>query len=217
MAKRKRTTKPSTPEQREAHRLSKARRRAAHPPEPRTPEQRQAKRDWYAAHPLTAAQREAKKLSQRARDQAHPKKHRKRRNTAYYAAHREERLAYAAAWNVAHPEARAAMTRRRRALKAGALVNDSSDAQWQEVLGAFGHRCAYCPPGCKACKAKMHKLTQDHITPFDAQGSHTLHNVVPACQTCNSRKHTKPAPAMIQPLLLTLAPSKPSKPGKEAA
>lgn len=118
----------------------------------------------------------------------------------------------AAIWRVANRAKRKASEARRRARKANAPIVDLTDSQWQEVLIAFDFRCAYCPPSCKDCRYKRHKLTQEHVTPYEHNGSHTLWNVVPACQPCNSRKKDRAhPPKAIQPLLLTIAPSKPVK------
>ncbi|MGH2534073.1 MAG: HNH endonuclease [Thermomicrobiales bacterium] len=48
---------------------------------------------------------------------------------------------------------------------------------------AHHHRCAYC--GVDG------KLTMDHGVSLSKGGRHTISNIVPACQSCNSRKHTK--------------------------
>ncbi len=86
--------------------------------------------------------------------------------------------------------------RKRRAWRTGALVNDFTTSQWQTMQAAYGHRCVYCGKRYKG------KLSQDHISPISKGGNHTLSNIVPACKSCNSRKHAKPAPIPIQPLLL---------------
>lgn len=93
----------------------------------------------------------------------------------------------------------AAAHKRRRAKKAGALLNDFSAAQWRELQEQFDHCCAYCGK-----RAKGH-LTQDHITPISKGGMHTLGNIVPACRACNSKKRDKEPLSPVQPLLLTLA------------
>lgn len=55
--------------------------------------------------------------------------------------------------------------------------------EWNDLLEAYRHRCAYC--GVDG------PMTQDHVVPISAGGGHTKDNVVPACQSCNSRKGTK--------------------------
>jgi hypothetical protein len=91
---------------------------------------------------------------------------------------------------------------RKRMAKINAPVNDLTRPQWEEIQAAQGHRCYYCKKRCKG------HLTQDHIIPLSKGGSHTLHNVIGACQSCNSRKGNRPAPIPVQPLLLTIAPAK---------
>jgi 5-methylcytosine-specific restriction endonuclease McrA len=73
----------------------------------------------------------------------------------------------------------------------------------------YDHCCAYC-----GTRAKGH-LTQDHLTPLSAGGSHTVSNVIPACRSCNSRKGTGAPLQPVQPLLLTVAPARrgPTSPG----
>lgn len=212
--------------QRQSKRESARRRRAA------DPEQFRARKARYkAAHP------EHQRAYDRQRYWVDPEKAR-RRVREYYAQHREQCIATARAWqsahleqvrlldrkrHAAHPEKKRARIRlyhqehpervrmgkiaaknRRRARQANALRNDLTVAQWQEVLEAFGFRCAYC-------HRKMARLSQDHITPFALQGSHTLHNVVPACHSCNSKKHAGPVLVPVQPLLLTIAPARKKK------
>jgi HNH endonuclease len=95
---------------------------------------------------------------------------------------------------------------RRRFMKHSAPINDLSVAQWREIKVAYHHRCVYCPPDCKLCHKKAHKLTQDHVTPYTKNGSNTVWNVVPACLSCNSKKNNRAPLNPIQPLLLTVAP-----------
>jgi len=92
--------------------------------------------------------------------------------------------------------------RQRRAAKNNAPVNNLTHAQWLEIQAAQDHRCYYCGKRCKG------KLTQDHIQALSQGGSHTLHNVIGACKSCNCRKGTRPPPKPVQPLLLTMAPAK---------
>jgi len=105
-----------------------------------------------------------------------------------------------------HPEVIQAAHKRHRAVKTSAPVNDFTAAQWQEIKVAYGYRCVYCG-------RKMQRLEQDHITALSNGGSHTATNIVPACRSCNARKHAGPPLIAVQPLLLTIAPSK--KPSKQ--
>lgn len=86
---------------------------------------------------------------------------------------------------------------RRRAWKAGTTVASLTAAQWREIKAAYGFRCVYCA-------RKMRRLTMEHLTPLSKGGRHDVHNVVPACHACNSRKQAGPLPKPVQPLLLTL-------------
>jgi 5-methylcytosine-specific restriction endonuclease McrA len=152
---------------------------------------------------------------QRARRAANPEKIRAQQRAysaprlgqrrAWYAANLKQERARACAWLRAHPEVRSERHRRRRALKRNAPVNDLTHAQWIEIQAAQAHRCCFCGKRCKG------KMTQEHLTPLSKGGSNTTANVVAACRSCNSKKGTNPAPKLVQPLLLTLAPAKPYK------
>jgi hypothetical protein len=127
----------------------------------------------------------------------------------YYAEHKEQSKAHTIAWRLAHPKERQAEEERRRARKANAEVNDLTHEQWLEIQEAQNHRCYYCGKRCKG------HLTQDHLTPFSKNGSHTLHNVIGACGFCNSKKGKRKPPIPVQPFLLTIAPAKQHKPRKK--
>ena len=146
--------------------------------------------NWYAQH------REEAHARQAAYRVAHKEKVHAR-EAAYNASHREERRAY----DAAHLPQGAVRSARRRATKRNAAVNDFTAAQWLSMQEHFQHCCAYCGK-----RAKGH-LTQDHIQPLSKGGNHTLANIVPACQSCNSRKHIGPVLVPVQPLLLTVAPT----------
>jgi 5-methylcytosine-specific restriction endonuclease McrA len=124
---------------------------------------------------------------------------------AYNALHIEERRIKACAYARTNPIARQEASTRRRAAKAHAPINDLTHAQWREIQAAYDHRCVYCG------KRRKGHLTQDHLTPLSQGGSHTARNVVPACSSCNSRKQAGPVLHPVQPLLLTLAASKPKR------
>jgi 5-methylcytosine-specific restriction endonuclease McrA len=62
------------------------------------------------------------------------------------------------------------------------VIREFTAQDWAELLLDYDHRCAYC-------HKKDLCLTRDHIVPLSKGGHHTKSNIVPACQSCNSRKH----------------------------
>lgn len=120
----------------------------------------------------------------------------KARYAAYWIAHKEALTLAHKARMKAHPEYDRTKNATRKARKRGAMRRDLTHAQWQAIQLAQDHRCAYCAKRCKG------RLTQDHITPLSKGGAHTLHNVIGACASCNSKKHTGPPLVPVQPLLL---------------
>lgn len=188
------------------------------------------KKAWYLAH---KAQQRARQKAQRAADpekrrayekiyyQAH-QQHVSGIHKRYYAKNRERLLAKARELDNAkrraqgipprliltpeeRPERRKAYSSAYRSARAQAPLNDLTHAQWLEIQVAQDHRCHYCGK-----RAKGH-LTQDHITPLSKGGSHTLHNVIGACRSCNCRKQAGPPLTSVQPLLLTVAPARKRK------
>jgi hypothetical protein len=95
-----------------------------------------------------------------------------------------------------------ANSKRRRARKKNAPINDLTAPQWEAIKQAYNFRCVYCPPTCKACHRKTHRLTQEHLTPLSKNGSHTVSNVVPACHSCNTRRQNGKVLKPVQPLLM---------------
>lgn len=55
--------------------------------------------------------------------------------------------------------------------------------QWIGILDKHDYSCAYCGDASA-------KLVQEHWLPLSRGGGYTIDNIVPACRTCNSRKHT---------------------------
>lgn len=58
-----------------------------------------------------------------------------------------------------------------------------TNPEWVEILEKYNYTCAYCKEGNKP-------LHQEHWIPLSRGGGYTAENIVPACQRCNSRKHT---------------------------
>ena len=141
----------------------------------------------------------------RAKDRAYIAEHREERrqwrienrdklhtyDAVYRATHKNERQAR----DTANPDRVQAAVAKRRARKKAAVVNDFTLVQWREMKDHYDQRCVYCGK-------KQQRLTQDHITPLSQGGFHTRSNIVPACKSCNSKKHVGPPLKPIQPLLL---------------
>lgn len=148
----------------------------------------------------------------------------KEKDRAYYLANREHRIAWqkeyykknspkvrsiGKAWRDTNPEAvkanskayreshrdyRAAHNAKRRALKAGVEISPFTGKDWIDMKAAYGHRCVYC--------GHKKRLTQDHVVPLSRGGKHDKTNIVPACQSCNSRKNARQAPPYQRVLFL---------------
>ena len=157
--------------------------------------------EWRKAHPEEyAAQitRSTNKHSQWRKD--HPEEARAY-DAAQYAKHSKQSATKGRRWRAEHPEKVHEYVRKRRAEKHNAPINDFTAAQWQEMKEHYGYKCVYCG-------RKMQRLTQDHITPLSQGGSHTASNIVPACQSCNSKKRAGAPLVPVQPLLFTIQPSR---------
>jgi 5-methylcytosine-specific restriction endonuclease McrA len=73
--------------------------------------------------------------------------------------------------------------RRKRGRKKNAPGNHTLE-QWLDRVTFYGWRCAYC-----GTLLESETLTQDHRIPLSRGGSEWASNLVPACRSCNSRKH----------------------------
>ncbi len=142
-----------------------------------------------------AAHREAQaryRITARGRAQ-HRQDSKKRHET-----HRDDELARNRAWRAAHPERHVearqrnlehvrkvdVATQQRRRARLAEAPGELSTAEWLEILEEFDNACAYC-------QARGVALEQEHMTPIVRGGRHDRSNVVPACRTCNARKHTR--------------------------
>lgn len=88
------------------------------------------------------------------------------------------------AWRRANPEKMRIEWAKKRARKAS-VKSTLTKAEWDAIVESFDSRCAYC-------LAKLQKPTIDHLVAITRGGDHESENVVPCCQSCNSRKHNAP-------------------------
>lgn len=56
--------------------------------------------------------------------------------------------------------------------------------EWRSIVSACGGRCFYC-------WSKPASVEMDHFHPVILGGPHVASNIVPACRSCNARKHAK--------------------------
>ena len=168
-------------------------------------------RTWRIAHLEKERARErgydlSHRDKKRAYDQVYRVTHLKERKTllrAWYQSHTEEVKAYGATYRAthksesnerrraylsAHPGMNAAAAHRRRAHKVSAQCTATVEHE-RAIKAAYKYRCAYCGN-------RSRKLTIDHVIPLAKRGTHTPENLVPACKSCNSRKHTNKAPSI---------------------
>ena len=60
--------------------------------------------------------------------------------------------------------------------------------EWKDKLEEYNYRCAYC-----GCELNTDTITIDHDIPIARGGTNCIKNLIPACHSCNSRKHTRTA------------------------
>lgn len=169
---------PRPLEIREIARAATARYRKRHPEKiiayRKTPQKRNYDKAWKLAHPenqRAAEQRYYQKSVHKIRAAAR----------AYGRAHAAQRRAYYSQWLKDRPSTRAAYNAKTRAKRFGAIGAGVSAFEWRNILEIYNHRCAYC-------LRPNRKLTRDHVLALARGGEDTADNVVPACQSCNSRK-----------------------------
>ena len=144
-------------------------------------------RAYRIAHPATELQKEEAAARTRAWYRANRERALKNKK-AYKQNHREERNAWNRAWGRTHRAQTQILTARRRARKR-ALPSTLTTEQWKAIKVAYHQRCAYCGERFK-------RLTQDHVIPLMRGGGTTPDNIVPACQSCNSKKRDGSPPTL---------------------
>ena len=138
-------------------------------------------RDWYKSyiqknpdrvkelHRLRSSKPAAKERVKRWKEQ-----NRERYNAmmrAYYHANKELR----------HAHLKNSKHKRRSSIKGHRGI---SLEEWRAMKKAASQRCHYCG-------SKARPLAMDHVIPLSKGGMHEPSNIVPACKSCNSRKHDK--------------------------
>lgn len=159
-------------------------------------------RAYYAAH------RDERIAYQRQYEAAHPEQKRRYAQT-HRERHREERRAAGRAywrrtyvphprpkierppnyerqraWLRSHPEVRLVAVHRRRARLVGAS-GSYTVSEWRTKVELLGGVCFYCRKARRDVVVGTEGLSRG--------GSNDIANILPACRSCNSRKHTRTA------------------------
>lgn len=156
---------------------------------------------YIAGWRLTSKGKASYKESSQRRNQRYYLKHLEERRArgrtyrkAYYKKHREEILADHKVRHYAPRDIQRTRLQwrlssaRRKAFKLSLPATLTID-HWKAILKAYGSRCAYCG-------RRSSRLTQDHVIPLVKGGGTTPDNIVPACLSCNIRKHTGSPPSI---------------------
>lgn len=83
----------------------------------------------------------------------------------------------------------AIMKKEQRARKRAATIHKLSNRDIQKLLKFFKHSCAYCNERFLKNSKGKYQYHLDHVQPLSKGGNHTLYNLVPACQKCNTSKN----------------------------
>lgn len=70
------------------------------------------------------------------------------------------------------------------------IINNLTAQEWEDILEKYNYICAYC-----GTEFDCENLpTRDHIVLISKGGHNIKENIMPACQSCNSRKRVKILP-----------------------
>ena len=75
----------------------------------------------------------------------------------------------------------------RRRMREKNIINTLTSQEWLNILEHYNYRCAYCDVEFEV-ENMPHK---DHVIPISKGGDNVKENVVPTCQSCNSKKGNK--------------------------
>ena len=103
-------------------------------------------------------------------------------NRKYYQENKEWHREYLVTYRLENPEVNRLHKQRRRARMAQ-LPHDLTLDEWEDTLEYFDYSCAYCG-------VSDDNLGKEHVIPIVKGGGYTVDNIIPACQSCNSSKHT---------------------------
>lgn len=131
------------------------------------------------------------------------REYRKKYLRNYYDINKEKIISNNKLWRKNNPEKRKAFDKKWRKTDKGKansirgvtkrrarnknIINTLTAEEWIYILKKYKFRCAYCGKDFTL----FDKETHDHIIPISKGGHNIKENVVPACRSCNSKKHDK--------------------------
>jgi len=108
-----------------------------------------------------------------------------RNNPEYNKQYRKNNPEYINEWyKTEKGKALAQRSRSKRRSKLREITNTLTANEWIDILKQYKFRCAYCGKEFTL----FDRETRDHVIPISKGGDNTKENVVPACQSCNSKK-----------------------------
>jgi 5-methylcytosine-specific restriction endonuclease McrA len=143
--------------------------RAKHPEKTKAWREAHRAKKWWR-DPEVAARNLAAQKARRERDPEAYYAQKRKHDEARYARDKEKRISASMAV---------------RAKRAGA-PGSHTIAEWKAVLRHHGRTCVYCNT-----KLTPKNVSRDHRQPLCRSGSNDIRNIVPACRSCNSKKHDK--------------------------
>jgi len=139
--------------------------------------QRAYAREWLKRNPQKA--RDAVRRW-RARNPELNRERRRKYRRAAYVRNAAKINAEKAAYLASHPEVKRAKDQAYRARRIAA-AGSFTGAEWLDLLAHCGGVCSYC--------GEAGRLEADHRLPLSRGGTNLIDNILPACRSCNGRKH----------------------------
>ncbi|MFA6271097.1 MAG: HNH endonuclease [Candidatus Paceibacterota bacterium] len=76
------------------------------------------------------------------------------------------------------------ISKHRREARLKGLPNTLTRIEWEDTVGHFGGKCAYCG-------TELEYAYKEHFIPLTLKGGTTRDNIIPSCRRCNTNKGTK--------------------------
>ena len=130
---------------------------------------------------------EAGKISQKKKDKKYNRTERGKLNRQKAYLKRKEIGGFVGWQGTEKDKARSQRGHMKRRIKEKEIINTLTAQEWADILEVYNYRCAYCDVEFEV-ENMPHK---DHVIPISKGGHNTKENVVPTCQSCNSKKGNK--------------------------